>query len=117
MSSQQRATRTITVKPAADIASKRAVTFAHAQAGANAAAILGIANEKIVAGFPGLVIRGETAIAEAGAAIALDVVNLMTDSVGRLITHTGENNVVARLVPGQSAAAAGDYVEVYPVQF
>ncbi|ALY07481.1 hypothetical protein 2AV2_29 [Nodularia phage vB_NpeS-2AV2] len=117
MSSQQRATRTITVNSAADIAAKRAVTFAHAQAEANATAILGIANEKIVAGFPGLVIRGETAIAEAGAAINGSVPDLMTDSVGRLVVWTTGNTVVARLVPGQTAAAAGDYIEVYPVQF
>ncbi|QBQ73063.1 hypothetical protein kac65v162_gp031 [Nodularia phage vB_NspS-kac65v162] len=117
MSSQQRATRTITVKPAAEIAAKRAVTFAHAQAGANATAILGIANEKIVAGFPGLVIRGETAIAEAGAAIDGIVPDLMTDAQGRLITWLTGNTVVARLVPGQTAAAAGDQIEVYLVQF
>jgi hypothetical protein len=116
MSAQQRATRTITVKPAADIIAKRAVTFDHVQASANASPILGFANENIKAGYPGLVIRGETAIAEAGAAISGTEPRLMTDSLGRLITWTANNNVVARLVPGQIAYAAGDLIEVYHSQ-
>lgn len=121
MSKQQRATRTVTVVPAANITAKRLVTMAWAQAGANAGAsttpILGVADENITAGLPGRVIRGETAFAEAGAAIDGTEQRLQTDSSGRVIPWASGQNVAAYLVPGQTASAAGQFVEIYPVQF
>jgi hypothetical protein len=113
MTKQQIATRVVTIVPAADITAKRAVTMANAQAGANSV-ILGIADETILAGTSGRVIIGETAIAEAGAAIDGTVQRLMTDSSGRLIPWTSTNVVAAILRPGQTATAAGQFVEVYP---
>jgi surface antigen len=121
MSKQQRATRTVTVVPAANILAKRFVTMAWAQAGANAGAattpLLGVADENITAGLPGRVIRGETAIVEAGAAIDGEEGRLQTDSVGRVIEWASGQNVVGYLVPGQTATAAGQFVEIYLVQF
>lgn len=121
MSKQQRATRTITVVPAATITAKRFVTMAHTQAVANAGAattpLLGVADETITAGNAGRVIRGETAFVEAGAAINGAEQRLQTDSSGRAIVWTTDQNVAAYLVPGQTATAAGQFVEVYLVQF
>lgn len=117
MSKQQIGTRTITVVPAANIAAKRGVTHAWAQAtdGTSSAGqlILGIADENILAGEAGRVIVGETAIAEAGAAINGSEARLKTDSLGRFIPWTTGAIVAARLVPGQTASAAGQFVEVY----
>jgi hypothetical protein len=114
MSKQQIATRVVTVTPSANITAKRAVTMAHAQAGANSV-ILGIADEEILAGTSGRVVLGETAIAEAGAAINGSEQRLMTDAQGRLIPWTSTNVVAAILKPGQTASAAGQFVEVYPL--
>jgi hypothetical protein len=95
--------------------------MAWVQAGANAGAsttpLLGVADENITAGLPGRVIRGETAFVEAGAAIDGTEQRLQTDSAGRAITWTSGQNVSAYLVPGQTATAAGQFVEVYLVQF
>lgn len=113
MSKQQIATRVVTVTPTSDITAKRAVTMAHVQAGANSV-ILGIADETILTGTSGRVILGETAIAEAGAAINGSEQRLMTDAQGRLIPWTSTNVVAAILKPGQTATAAGQFVEVYP---
>jgi hypothetical protein len=113
MSKQQIATRVVTVTPSANITAKRAVTMAHAQAGANSV-ILGIADEDILAGTSGRVVLGETAIAEAGAAINGSEQRLMTDAQGRLIPWTATNVVAAILKPGQTASTAGQFVEVYP---
>lgn len=114
MTKQQIATRLVTVTPTADITAKRAVNMAHAQAGANSV-ILGIADETILAGTSGRVIVGETAIAEAGAAIDGTNQRLMTDSLGRLVPWTSTNVVAAILKPGQTATAAGQFIEVYPL--
>lgn len=113
MTKQQIATRVVTVTPTTDITAKRAVNIAHAQAGANSV-ILGISDETILAGTSGRVVLGETAIAEAGAAIDGVEQRLMTDSSGRLIPWTSTNVVAAILKPGQTATAAGQFVEVYP---
>jgi hypothetical protein len=51
-----------------------------------------------------------TAIAEAGAAIAAGAL-VEFDSVGRVVTRTSGVNV-GRLAPGESAAAAGQLVEM-----
>lgn len=117
MSKQQIATRVMTVVPSAAIVAKRGVTHAWAQAtdGTSSAGqlILGIADENIAAGDQGRVIVGETAIAEAGAAIDGSEPRLKTDSLGRLIPWTSGSIIAARLVPGQTASAAGQFVEVY----
>jgi hypothetical protein len=116
MSKQQIATRVYTVNPAADITAKRGVTIAVAQAGAGAT-IMGIADETILAGTNGRVILGETAIAEAGAAIDGTESRLKTDSSGRFIPWTTGAIVAAILAPGQTATAAGQFVEVFPRPF
>jgi len=51
-----------------------------------------------------------TEVVEAGAAIAAGAL-IETDATGRAITHT-TGVVVARLAPGESATAAGEFVEV-----
>lgn len=114
MTAQQIATRVLTVVPAADITAKRVVTYGWAQADdATEDNVLGIADEDILAGDAGRVIVGETAIAEAGAAIDGTEQRLMVDAQGRLIPWVATNIVAAILVPGQTAIAAGQFVEVY----
>lgn len=121
MSKQQRATRTATVVPTANIVAKRFVTLAWTQAVANAGAVttplLGVSNENIKAGNAGLVIRGETAIVESGGTIDGLEARLQTDANGCAIVWLTGQNVAAYLVPGQTATAAGQFVEVYLVQF
>ncbi|MEH2138564.1 hypothetical protein [Nostoc sp.] len=112
MTKQQISTRVATVVPAADITAKRGVTFDEAQAGANAI-IMGVADENIKANYAGRVVLGESAIAEAGAAIDGTETRLMTDSQGRVIPWTTGMNVAARLKKGQLATAAGQFVEIY----
>ncbi|MBD2492472.1 hypothetical protein [Aulosira sp. FACHB-615] len=117
MSKQQLATRVVTVVPSAAISKGRGITHAWAQAtdGTSSAgqAIFAIADENIAAGDQGRAIMGETAMAEAGAAINGSEPRLKTDAQGRFIPWTSGSIVAARLVPGQTAGAAGQFVEVY----
>lgn len=119
MSAQQNASQVISLKPAAAITQKRAVSRAGAQAtdGTSSAGqnIIGIADENIAAGVVGRVVVGPTAMAEAGAAIDGTEPRLKTDAQGRLIPWTSSSIVAAILKPGQTATAAGDIVEVIPV--
>lgn len=114
MTKQQIATRVMTVTPAAPITAKRGVTYDEAQAGANSV-IMGIADENIPADSNGRVVLGESAIAETGAAIDGSESRLMTDSQGRFIPWTSGSNIAARLRKGQTATAAGQFVEVFIV--
>ncbi|MGL4618874.1 MAG: hypothetical protein ACRCZS_07430 [Chroococcidiopsis sp.] len=59
---------------------------------------------------------GESAFVEAGAACDGTENRLMTDATGRFIPWTTGNNVAARLVRGQTATAAGQFVEAYLVK-
>lgn len=112
MTAQSQPTRTATVTPAAAITKFRFVTWAWAQATADADC-MGVASTNIEAGIPGLVVMGETAIVEAGAAINGSVNVLKSDSQGRAIAATAGDAVQAVLKPGQTAAAAGNLIEVY----
>lgn len=112
MSAQYQPTRTATITPAAAIAAHRFVTWAWAQAGAGADC-MGVAAENIEPKYPGLVILGETAIVEAGAALDGSVRQLKSDAQGRAIPCATGNAVQAVLKPGQTATAAGGLVEVY----
>ncbi len=103
----------ITVTPAATIAAKRGVNFSAAQATAGEACI-GVADTEILAGDNGRVIVGVTGIWETGAVIDGTENRLMTDATGRVIPWTAGNNVCARLKPGVTAAAAGEFIEVFP---
>jgi hypothetical protein len=119
MSSQQNASLVISLKATAAIVQKRAVSRAGVQAndGTSSAGvnIIGIADENIAVGETGRVAIGPTAMAEAGAVINGSEARLKTDSLGRLIPWTSGSIVAAILKPGQTAAAAGEIVEVIPV--
>ena len=112
MSKQQIATRVVSVVPSGTITRKRFVNFSWAQAGAGES-ILGVADEQIEPGIAGRVIVGETAIVESGAAINGSETRLMSDAQGRVIVWTTGNTIAGRLVRGQTATAAGQFVEVY----
>lgn len=101
----------MTVTPVAEIAAKRGVTFAGAQAVAGEAC-MGVSDQKIEAGVNGKVITGLTGIWEAGAAIPAATTDLQVDANGRVIPLTG-GAVVGKLVAGQEASAAGEFVEVF----
>lgn len=112
----QQATLTMTVVATSNGSKGRGITWAGAQAGAGAA-IVGIADTNYVTGEAVRVIVGLSADAEAGAAIDGVETRLATDATGRLIPWTA-GIVAARLVPkpGNVAAAAGQFVEVVPIQ-
>lgn len=121
MSGQQHATRCVPVTPSAAISIHDAITFAHAVAGAGTSSagehILGFAYENIGAGETGNCTTGESAIARAGAEIDGSEQRLKTAAGGALIPWTTSGDIVAALLrPGQTAAAAGDLIEVYPLQ-
>jgi hypothetical protein len=112
----QQATRVLTVVATGTIMKGRAVTWNGAQAGAGAA-IIGIADHNAVATDALRVIAGASADAEAGAVIDGVETRLATDAQGRLIPWTA-GIVAARLLPkpGNTASAAGIFVEVVPIQ-
>lgn len=113
MSRQQIATRTVTTVPTVDIPAKRAISFTYGLPTAGGA-ILGIADHNLEANVAGRVIVGESAICETGAAVdAATETRVMVDAQARMITWTAGNTIAGRLVPGQSATAAGQFVEVY----
>ncbi len=91
------------------VTSRRFVTNAGAQAGA-AANTLGVSrtDAAVGQGFPVDVLG--TAVVEAGGAIAAGAA-VETDAQGRAVTKNA-GPTVARLAPGESAAQAGDLVEV-----
>lgn len=100
------------VTPAADIAARRFVTWAWAQAVADDDC-MGISREKIDANCTGAVITGGTAVVEAGAPLNGTVPQLKADANGRAIACTAGDSTQAVLKPGQTAAALGDLIEVY----
>lgn len=112
----QQATVVMTVVATAAGLKGRGVTWTGAQAGA-AAAICGIADHNYVLGDAVRVVVGASADAEAGAAIDGVETRLATDATGRLVPWTA-GIVAARLMPktGNVATAAGQIVEVVPIQ-
>jgi hypothetical protein len=112
----QQATLVMTVVATGAGAKGRGVTWTGAQAGA-AVAIVGIADHSFMIGDAVRVIVGASADAEAGAAIDGLETRLATDATGRLVPWTA-GIVAARLVPkpGNLATAAGQFVEVVPIQ-
>jgi hypothetical protein len=112
----QQATQVMTVVATGAGSKGRGVTWAGTQAGA-AAAICGIADHNYVASDAVRVIVLLSADAEAGAAIDGTETRLATDTTGRLVPWTA-GIVAARLLPkpGNVATAAGQFVEVCPIQ-
>lgn len=109
MSRQATAVLSMGVLISGAVAEYRFVTPLGAQAGAgvNTAGVCQMAAvDKDVATVTML----GSSIVEAGAAIAAGSL-VETDASGRAITHVS-GAVVARLAPGQSASAAGQFVEV-----
>jgi Uncharacterized conserved protein (DUF2190) len=115
MSKQQLATRVVTVVAAGALTAKRGVLNSGLIAGANAI-ILGVADHDAAIGEATRVVVGESAIVEVGAACDGVENRLMTDATGRFIPWTATNNIAARLVLGQTATAAGQFVEAYLVK-
>jgi len=87
----------------------RFVTAAVAQAGA-AANTLGVARTDAAIGDVMTVDVLGTAVVEAGAAVAAGAL-VETDAQGRAITKAA-GIAVGRVLPGQVAGAAGDFVEI-----
>lgn len=112
----QQATRVLSIVATGTITKGRAVAWNGTQAGA-ASPIIGIADHNAVAGDAVRVIAGATAEAEAGAVIDGVETRLATDAQGRLVPWTA-GVVAARLLPnpGNTASAAGIFVEVVPIQ-
>lgn len=82
-------------------------------AGAPAASgIYGITLADAAAGQAVPVVLSGTAIATAGAAIPAGTATLICDANGRVVPGGAANACVGRLCQGQSAAAAGDLVEI-----
>ncbi len=112
----QQATQVMTIVATGNGSKGRGVTRIGAQAGA-AAAIIGIADTSFVTGDALRVIVGVSADAEAGAAIDGVEARLATDATGRMVPWTA--GIVAALLvpkPGNTATAAGQPVEVIPLQ-
>ena len=119
--SQQLATRVGTVVPSVEIAAKLAIawdgTIADDGAGGEGVSIMGFADHLIPANQAGRVVFGESSIAIAGAVIDGSVTGLKTDANGKLIpVAAGTDVVAARLKPGETATAADQQIEVFPVR-
>jgi hypothetical protein len=78
------------------------------------ASIQGIANTNIATGFVGQCNVGPTSIAIAGAVLTTANLELQVDAQGRFIPKAA-GKTVAMLKAGQTAAAAGELIEVIPV--
>lgn len=115
MSAQQTATIVFTIHAAADIEAKRFVGWDDKTAGVGAA-IKGVTDHRIANGENGRVIYGPGAMIESGAAIDGTETRLMSDASGRAIPWTAGNVVAARFKSGQTATAAGQIIEVFPIQ-
>lgn len=104
---------TLTLGLTGTVVAQRFVTGAGAQTGA-AGNALGVARTAGVSGenIPVDVIG--TAIVETGAAIAANAL-VESDASGRAVTKAA-GVTLGRLAPGQSAAAAGQFVEVLLIQ-
>lgn len=119
MGKQQVATVVRTIKLAGNVSEGRAIARNHTQAGAGTSSagvdIIGIADSAGVTGDNIKLNVGPTSFAEAGAAIDGTELRLKTDAQGRLIPWTTDSIVAAILKTGETATAAGQFVEVIPV--
>lgn len=120
MTAQQQGGIRVTAKAGGTIAEKRFVTFGatgvtQAAAGGGAGvAIMGVADHAAVLNDALRVIVGPTAMVEAGEALDGSTLTLKTNADGRAIATTGGSDVIAaRLMPGQTALASGDIIEVF----
>lgn len=111
MSGQSLPLLTLTVTASAVLTRYRAVTAAGAHAAAD---LFGVAKTDGAIGNLVQVDVAGTTIMEAGAAIPAGTKYVVTDAQGRAIAGgaAAANAVFGRLLPGQSASAAGDLVEV-----
>jgi hypothetical protein len=110
MSQQNIPVLTLSVKASADVAARRFVTVAGAQAGAGARA-LGVSRVSGVSGDMLPVDALGTSIVEAGAAFAVGAA-LQSDADGKAITKDAGATLACAL---QAATAAGDMVEVFNI--
>ena len=109
MSRQSQPSVTLSLTATGVIGEYRFVNTAVAQAGA-ASNTLGVARMAAAIGDTIPVDAAGTAIVETGAAIAAGAL-VATDASGRAVTWAA-GAAVARVLPGQSASAAGQFVEV-----
>ena len=114
MSAQQTATIVFTIRAAADIEEKRFVGWDDKTA-LPGGAIKGVSDSRIAAGDSGKVIHGPGAMVESGAAIDGIETRLASDIQGRAVPWVSGNTVAARFKVGQTATAAGQIIEVFPV--
>lgn len=109
MSQQSKPILTHSVTLTGTVTERRFVTGAGAQTGAAGNAI-GVAQYGGASGETIPVTGIGTEVVEAGAAIAANAL-VESDSSGRAVTRSA-GATLGRLAPGQSAAGAGDFVEV-----
>ncbi|MGA7933274.1 MAG: hypothetical protein WCA35_06980 [Kovacikia sp.] len=119
MSAQQVATITVSITAGGTIGDHCAVAVDGTQAGAGVSSagvvIIGFADHKAEQGDSLKLNRGPTSIAIAGALIDGTENRLKTNASGQLIPWTSGSIVAARLKPGQTATAAGEKIEVFPI--
>ena len=120
MPNSQQATVVLTVVATGTIAKGRGVNWSGAQATDGTTSfgqeIIGVADHAAVAGEAMRVIFGVSAMAESGAALDGSEKRLKTDAQGRFIPWTSGSVLAARLLPGQTASAAGQLVEIVPLR-
>lgn len=111
MSAQSISLLSLKVIASAALTKYRAVTAAGAHAATD---IFGVARTDGAIGDAVLTDVAGTTIMEAGAAIPAGTKYVIADAQGRAIVGgaAAANAVLAKLLPGQSAGAAGDLVEV-----
>ena len=109
MSRQSQPSVTLSITTTGIIAEYRFVSPAAAQAGA-ASNTLGVARMAAASGDTIPVDAAGTAIVETGAAVAAGAL-VETDASGRAVTKAS-GPAVARVLPGQAASAAGQFIEV-----
>ena len=109
MSRQSQQLLALSLTATGAIGEYRFVSAAVAQAGA-AVNTFGVARMAAAIGETIPVDAVGTAIVESGAAIAAGAL-VETDASGRAVTRSA-GPIVARVLPGQSASAAGQFIEV-----
>ncbi len=109
MSKQSTSILTLTLALASTVVANRFVTGAGAQTGA-AGNAQGVAETEGASGDNIPVAHIGTAIVEAGGAILANAL-VESDASGRAVTRSA-GVTLGRLAPGESASAAGEFVEV-----
>lgn len=110
MSEQSNPIRVERCRAGAEIPARRFVTYSGAlpAAGANT---YGVAEYAAANGDMFAVATDGTAVVEAGAALTGDGLALETDASGRAVPQT-TGKLAGRLMPGQVAQGAGQFVEI-----